>query len=176
MQPGSGIGLSLVKQYAEMHSGSISAYSEVGKGSTFTLTIPSDLAVDGEERQPVTGAPLIEQPEVIKTEENDARRKQIMIVDDNKDFREYIVGELSVDYDVVAAEDGRQCIEMLRTANPEVIICDVMMPNMDGFEVTKAIKNNIETSHIPIILLSARTSEDIRLEGYEIEKGRPTSA
>lgn len=167
MQPGSGIGLSLVKQYAEMHSGSISAYSEVGKGSTFTLTIPSDLAVDGEERQPVTVAPLIEQSEVIKTEENDARRKQIMIVDDNKDFREYIVGELSVDYDVVAAEDGRQCIEMLRIANPEVIICDVMMPNMDGFEVTKAIKNNIETSHIPIILLSARTSEDIRLEGYE---------
>ena len=167
MQPGSGIGLSLVKQYAEMHFGSISAYSEVGKGSTFTLTIPSDLAVDGEERQPVTVAPLIEQSEVIKTEENDARRKQIMIVDDNKDFREYIVGELSVDYDVVAAEDGRQCIEMLRTANPEVIICDVMMPNMDGFEVTKAIKNNIETSHIPIILLSARTSEDIRLEGYE---------
>ena len=167
MQPGSGIGLSLVKQYAEMHSGSISAYSEVGKGSTFTLTIPSDLVVDGEERQPVTGAPLIEQSEGGKTEENDARRKQIMIVDDNKDFREYIVGELSVDYDVVAAEDGRQCIEMLRTANPEVIICDVMMPNMDGFEVTKAIKNNIETSHIPVILLSARTSEDIRLEGYE---------
>lgn len=167
MQPGSGIGLSLVKQYAEMHSGSISAYSEVGKGSTFTLTIPSDLVVDGEERQPVTGAPLIEQSEGGKTEENDARRKQIMIVDDNKDFREYIVGELSVDYDVVAAEDGRQCIEMLRTVNPEVIICDVMMPNMDGFEVTKAIKNNIETSHIPVILLSARTSEDIRLEGYE---------
>lgn len=167
MQPGSGIGLSLVKQYAEMHSGSISVFSEVGKGSTFILRIPTDLTVDEEGKEQVAGDTLIAQSDFIKTEGNDARRMQIMIVDDNKDFREYIVGELSVDYDVVAAEDGRQCIEMLRTVNPEVIICDVMMPNMDGFEVTKAIKNNIETSHIPVILLSARTSEDIRLEGYE---------
>ncbi|MGN1210057.1 MAG: ATP-binding protein, partial [Candidatus Cryptobacteroides sp.] len=165
LRSGSGIGLSLVKQYAQMHSGSISVTSEVGKGSTFTLVIPTDLNVGvSEKHQPAIVAEATE--EMNACEEN-AGKRQIMLVDDNKDFREYIVGELSSEYDVFAAEDGRQCIEMLKTINPEVVICDVMMPNMDGFEVTKAIKNNIETSHIPVILLSARTSEDIRLEGYE---------
>ncbi|MGN1233641.1 MAG: ATP-binding protein [Candidatus Cryptobacteroides sp.] len=167
LRMGSGIGLSLVRQYAQMHSGSISVSSEVGKGSTFILIIPTDLTVDQEERHGAVEKVSGDRPNEAHKADEAGARMQIMVVDDNKDFREYIVGELSMDYDVVSAEDGSQCIEMLKTANPEVIVCDVMMPNMDGFEVTKAIKSNIETSHIPVILLSARTSEDIRLEGYE---------
>ncbi|MGM9735151.1 MAG: ATP-binding protein [Candidatus Cryptobacteroides sp.] len=166
LRTGSGIGLSLVKQYAEMHSGSISVVSEVGKGSTFTLVIPTDLSVDAVDKHQEVQAENESIDEVTDKEETVFKR-QIMLVDDNKDFREYIVGELSSEYEVTAAEDGVQCLEMLKTSNPEVVICDVMMPNMDGFAVTKAIKSNIETSHIPVILLSARTSEDIRLEGYE---------
>ena len=106
---------------------------------------------------------IVEQSSEIQKDD----RRHIMVVDDNPDFREYLVGELSDIYEVTSAADGRQCIDMLKTVNPEIIICDVMMPHMDGFEVVKAIKSNIETSHIPVILLSARTSEDIRLEGYE---------
>lgn len=166
LRAGSGIGLSLVKQYAEMHSGSVSVSSEVGKGSTFTLVIPTDLKVEEEvKRQPEEER--VENCNEAGTAGDGAGRKQIMVVDDNKDFREYLVGELSSEYEVLSASDGAICLEKLKSCDPEVIICDVMMPNMDGFEVTKAIKSNIETSHIPVILLSARTSEDIRLEGYE---------
>ena len=167
LRTGSGIGLSLVKQYAEMHSGSISVSSEEGKGSTFTLRIPMNLAAEVIEETVAVEATgtetIVEQPSEIQKDD----RRHIMVVDDNPDFREYLVGELSDIYEVTSAADGRQCIDMLKTVNPEIIICDVMMPHMDGFEVVKAIKSNIETSHIPVILLSARTSEDIRLEGYE---------
>ena len=167
LRTGSGIGLSLVKQYAEMHSGSISVSSEEGKGSTFTLRIPMNLAAEAIEETAAVEATgtetIVEQPSEIQKDD----RRHIMVVDDNPDFREYLVGELSDIYEVTSAADGRQCIDMLKTVNPEIIICDVMMPHMDGFEVVKAIKSNIETSHIPVILLSARTSEDIRLEGYE---------
>ena len=155
-----------MKQYAEMHSGSVSVSSEVGKGSTFTLVIPTDLKVEEEvKRQPEEER--VENCNEAGTAGDGAGRKQIMVVDDNRDFREYLVGELSSEYEVLSASDGAICLERLKNCDPEVIICDVMMPNMDGFEVTKAIKSNIETSHIPVILLSARTSEDIRLEGYE---------
>lgn len=164
LRTGSGIGLSLVKQYAEMHSGSISAVSEQGKGSTFRLVIPTDLSVtESSSQSPSEEAPA----EVSAGKAASSEKKHIMIVDDNKDFREYLVGELSPEFEVTAAEDGKRCLELLKSANPDVIVCDVMMPVMDGFEVTRAIKSNIETSHIPVILLSARTSEDIRLEGYE---------
>lgn len=165
LQTGSGIGLNLVKQYAEMHSGSISVTSEQGKGSTFTLNIPMDLKTDEHAEEAVEVQNETPVPET--SADASQERRNIMVVDDNPDFRDYLVGELSDLYSVTSAADGLQCLKMLKTVNPEVIICDVMMPNMDGFEVVKAIKDNIETSHIPVILLSARTSEDIRLEGYE---------
>lgn len=167
LRTGSGIGLSLVKQYVEMHSGSINVRSEIGKGSTFTVLIPMNLHAEETPEDAVAVEMDRNSTEDADPHTEDNGRRHIMVVDDNPDFREYLVGELSDIYEVTAAEDGRQCIDMLRTANPEVIICDVMMPNMDGFEVVRTIKSNIETSHIPVILLSARTSEDIRLEGYE---------
>lgn len=167
LRTGSGIGLSLVKQYVEMHSGQIEVKSEVGKGTVFTVLIPMSLHVEGatEERGGSEGVENYSVEETVKIA--DTSRRHIMIVDDNADFREYLVGELSEVYEVTAAANGKECLELLRISNPEVVICDVMMPVMDGFEVVKAIKNNIETSHIPVILLSARTSEDIRLESYE---------
>ena len=169
LRTGSGIGLSITKQYVDMHSGSINVISEIGKGSTFTVQIPMNLQAQDIEESDTSSAtqtseaPSKDEAEILK----EAGRAQVMVVDDNPDFREYLVGELSEYYDVTSAADGRQCLDMLHSVNPEVIICDVMMPNVDGFEVVKAIKSNIETSHIPVILLSARTSEDIRLEGYE---------
>ncbi len=188
MTTGSGIGLSLVKQYAEMHSGRVAVSSEVGQGTVFSVWIPMDLKIrpgdvaagqevaapaesrmqylpendgpaDADNGKPDTGKP--------DTGKKPAARHTVMIVDDNADFLSYLKSELARQYNVVTAADGESCIRQIRTLQPDVLVCDVMMPGMDGFEVTRKIKGNIETSHIPVILLTARTSDDIRLEGYE---------
>ena len=169
MTTGTGIGLSLVKQYAEMHGGNVTVFSEPGKGTCFRVEIPM-------RRQEIKDSNV--QEEYSSDCMNDAEvngrelqgcqdRKTVMVVDDNADFRAYMVSELNRHYNVVEAVDGADCLKKLSRKEPDVLICDVMMPNMDGFEVSRRIKSNIETSHIPIILLTARTSDDIRLEGYE---------
>lgn len=184
---GTGIGLSLVKQYAEMHGGRVSVRSEVNRGTTFLVEIPMKQPLP-EEAQAAgadtkTGeacgaqkgkaeaqetAPSRKQAEQAGSSATDAEKKKtVMVVDDNADFRNYMTDELGRHYRVIEASDGADCLKKLAETEPDVLVCDVMMPNMDGFEVTRRIKSNIETSHIPIILLTARTSDDIRLEGYE---------
>lgn len=164
-QPGTGIGLSIVKQYVEMHKGSISVKSDRGKGTSFTITLPADLLPENESEtemmESVPQAPETSQPEAGEG------RTRLLVVDDNADFRNYLYEDLSHRYDVFTAEDGKDCMNKIHEVQPDMIICDVMMPNMDGFEVTKAVKTSINTSHIPIILLTARASDDFRLEGYE---------
>lgn len=164
MTTGSGIGLSLVRQYAEMHHGSVSVSSEVGKGTTFCVRIPMDLAVEESSAQEPPAEPVSAQGDAASPE---AKRYTVMVVDDNADFRAYMASELAKTYRVIEASDGESCLRKLRKSEPDVLICDVMMPKMDGFEVTRRIKTNIETSHIPIILLTARISYDVRREGYE---------
>ncbi|MGI5847400.1 MAG: ATP-binding protein [Candidatus Cryptobacteroides sp.] len=167
LEPGTGIGLSIVKQYVEMHQGSVSFSSEVGKGTTFIVVIPSDLLIGNE------ATVTEERPDSVSIDSHvekttvDSGNKKIMVVDDNEEFRLYLSEELSKTYQVSMAEDGKICLERLLHFQPDVVICDVMMPTMDGFEVTKSIKSNINTSHIPVILLTARASDDFRLEGYE---------
>ena len=165
-RPGSGIGLSLVKQYVDMHGGKLSVSSQLGEGTTFRIELPSDLAVDekdmekpedGDKTAPAEAAP----------DKAGAARPRILLVDDNAEFRKYLSRELSGSYQVEEASDGKECLERVSAIQPDVVICDVMMPQMDGFEVTKSLKENIETSHIPVILLTARASDDFRLEGYE---------
>lgn len=164
MATGSGIGLSLVKQYAELHHGSVSVSSELGQGTKFSIRIPMDLNIEESPSQEIAGSPYAHRD---TPETSMEKRYTVMVVDDNTDFRNYIASELSRSYNVIEAPDGESCLRKLKESEPDVLICDVMMPRMDGFEVTKKIKTNIETSHIPIILLTARTSYDIRLEGYE---------
>lgn len=151
---GSGIGLNLVKQYVDMHQGTVEVTSEVGKGSLFSVFIPAISPDVGTEEVDVAAV----QPD---------GRKCIMVVDDNADFRHYLRDELSRNYRVCTASDGEDCLAKLNTVNPDIIVCDVMMPNMDGFELTKRIKGDVETSHIPVILITARMSEDIRIKGYD---------
>lgn len=162
---GSGIGLSLVKQYTELHGGEVSVSSEEGRGTTFTLLLP----VMHASAQPAQG--LAEQegeetPEEQPVPEADSRRR-IMIVDDNSDFRRYLCDELQDEYIVSDASDGEDCLRKLQQVQPDIVVSDVMMPGMNGFELTRRIKEDIGTSHIPVILLSARMSEDVRTEGYE---------
>ena len=178
MVTGSGIGLSIVKQYAEMHSGRVSVSSEVGQGTVFSVWIPMDLLpaaapsselpdYDGNESAVSGNMPEDTGHGRSDTGKKDGARHTVMVVDDNADFRSYLKSELGKQYNVVTASDGMSCIERIRNIQPDVLVCDVMMPKMDGFEVTRNIKGNIETSHIPVILLTARTSDDVRLEGYE---------
>ena len=155
---GSGIGLNLVKQYVEMHNGTVSVTSEVGKGSVFSVVLPqSPLEVTSE------AGDAGDDPAAIQAN----GRKCIMVVDDNADFRHYLRDELSRSYKVCSASDGEDCLDKLRSVTPDIIVCDVMMPKMDGFELTKRIKNDVETSHIPVVLITARMSEDIRIKGYD---------
>jgi len=159
---GSGIGLSLVRQYVEMHQGRVSVTSEEGNGTTFTVFLPTDLegSLSGGD------GPSPEQEAALETVPA-AGRRRILVVDDNADFRRYLQHELSRDYDVFPAADGEVCLRKLPSVRPDIVVTDVMMPKMNGFELTRRIKENVETSHIAVILLSARMSEDIRTEGYE---------
>ena len=153
---GSGIGLSLVKQYVELHGGTVSARSEVGKGSTFTVLVPVGNAGT---------APL---PDEEPEEEVDVDgRKRILVVDDNADFRSYLVDELGGAYVVASACDGEDALRKMPTFRPDIVVSDVMMPKVDGFALIRRIKEDVETSHIPVILLTARLSEEVRTEGYE---------
>lgn len=151
---GSGIGLSLVRQYAEIHQGRVSVESEEGNGATFSVFLPTNLEEED----------LAPDEELVSMVSD--MRKRIMVVDDNADFRHYLCEELSKEFLVSDAADGEECLRQLDTVQPDILVTDVMMPKMNGFDLTRHIKENVETSHIPVILLSARMSEDVRTEGY----------
>lgn len=163
---GSGIGLNLVKQYVEMHEGEVIVRSTEGEGTTFEVRLPMNLEAKQSE-EPLSETPAEEVAVQPATETPQSTLPTVMVVDDNDDFRAYLAAELSRNYRVVVASNGEECLRTILTAEPSVLVCDVMMPEIDGFEVTRRLKSNIETSHIPVILLSARTSDDVRLEGYE---------
>lgn len=160
---GSGIGLCLVRQYAEMHGGHVGVTSREGHGSTFRVEIPTTLqAPNTVEQKPSPESEAESEPQ-----SGENRHVRVLIVEDNSDFRAYVAGELSAEFDVRQAEDGEDGLQKAHRYHPDIIVCDVMMPKMDGFELCKRLKNDIETSHIPIILLTARADDDVRREGYE---------
>ena len=150
---GTGIGLSLVKQYVEMHGGTVAVESKEGEGSVFSFTLP--LPAEAEAR-----------PEE-ETPSGTASSRRILVVDDNADFRNYLMEELSPLYAVSTASSGEDALKKLASAQVDLVISDVMMPGMSGVELTRAIKENVETSHIPVVLLTARTSDEVRTESYE---------
>lgn len=172
-QVGSGIGLNMVYEYVKIHQGKVSLESEEGKGSRFIVDIPTDLkhalqqeaaqdnqfassfatdAVDG--AMEVLGAKKIE--------------KTVMVVEDNDDFRHFLQRELSHIYNkVLVAKDGMDGALKAEEENPDLIVSDVMMPRMNGTDMCRRIKENIETSHIPIILLTAWSTDEGRTEGYK---------
>ena len=165
---GSGIGLNLVKQYVEMMGGEVTVESKEGEGTLFVVRVPMNLSTSSTPESMLAQGEAEAEPEPVQPAPSaEDMRPTVMVVDDNDDFRQYLAQELSRNYRVVVAANGEECLAKIATAEPGVLVCDVMMPEMDGFEVTRRLRSNIETSHIPIILLSARTSDDVRLEGYE---------
>ncbi|WP_221411542.1 two-component regulator propeller domain-containing protein [Dysgonomonas sp. 216] len=161
---GSGIGLHIVKEYANLHGGEISVRSELGKGSTFSVYIPTNLEPDKNISDSVTEqtheAVSDFQP-VIGSE------KKILIVEDNNEFRTYLNNELSKFYTVYEAANGLDGEEKAQEIEPDIIITDLMMPEIDGIELIHRIKSNIKISHIPIILLTANDNIENEKRGYE---------
>jgi signal transduction histidine kinase/ligand-binding sensor domain-containing protein/DNA-binding response OmpR family regulator len=154
---GSGIGLYLVGQYVKMHKGTITVADNTPHGTRFTLALPlhADATATADPAADIT--PLRADPY--------AHNYTILLVDDNDDFLDFLSACLVTGYNVLKASDGREALELLKRENVDLVISDVMMPQVDGLQLCTAIKNDIRTSHIPIILLTARASDEHQLEG-----------
>lgn len=168
---GSGIGLSLVKELVEIHRGKISVESEIEKGTKFILQFPIEYP---DYQNFITEYKTEKKVEISdlkpsKTIENQAHKgkNKILIVEDNVDMQNFIKFQLNNDYDVFQAFNGQDACEIAEKQDFDLIISDVMMPKMNGFEMVKTLKNNKETSHIPIILLTAKSNEESIIEGLE---------
>lgn len=153
---GSGIGLHLVKEFVTLHEGSVSVHDNVGQGSVFIITIPIT-RIQTESGQTA-------EPEII---EEINTHPVILIVDDNDDFRLFMKDSLKADYTIKEAANGVQAWNLIPTIQPDIIVSDVMMPEMNGIELCKQVKTDIRTSHIPLILLTARSAKEQKLEGLE---------
>ncbi len=177
-QSGTGIGLALCKELALLHEGDILVESTPGEGSIFTLLLPLDLKPDeGSELEPapVTKPTLSVVPGVgrvkvegTKDESNHSGSKKaysLLVVDDNEDIRLFLRSELGERYHITDAENGQVAQELAEKNSPDLIITDVMMPVMDGFELCKRLKNSVDTSHIPVIMLTAKSARDSEILG-----------
>lgn len=174
---GTGIGLALVKNLINLHEGRISVVSEEGKGSCFTIalatnaTYPAAIHVSSQPSMPVI-ATAIPKSTSDNSDSEDNRpvngRASILIVEDNPDILTYITGALSDNFTIHTAENGKQGESMAFELIPDIIVSDILMPEMNGYDMCKALKSDIRTSHIPIILLTAKTTMEDKMEGYEV--------
>lgn len=162
-QGGSGIGLHLVKEYVELHLGAITVESEPNVKTLFAFTIPLDLAPEKADSETLVVPKDTIDNQLITT----SKKETLLVVEDNEDLRRFLVTELSHKYEVFEAADGEEGEKLALSKSPDLIISDVMMPKVDGFELCKRIKLNVQTSHIPVILLTARTSEELKMTGYQ---------
>lgn len=182
---GSGIGLALTKELVELNYGQIQVSSVVGKGTEFTIRLPlgkehlkpeeivESKPPEGYRDSEVLDSQIIKVPEeredslVSKPSGGSKTTPTLLIVEDNIDMRTFIREILVESYGVVEAEDGKQGFEKAVEIIPDIIISDVMMPEMDGFQFCEKIKTDIRTSHIPVILLTAKSSSESKVEGLE---------
>ena len=171
----SGIGLHLTKMLVELHNGIIEVQSVEGKGSTFTVTIPfkqKDIAMSEQypdinfERNYQEKINYMDVSDEINDEYN-AEKPLILLVDDNADVRNFIKTLLQNEYTIIEAKDGQSGLLKAMKYVPDLIVSDVMMDKMNGFELCKAVKENISTSHIPVILLTAYAMDEQRSLGFE---------
>ncbi len=180
---GSGIGLALAKELVDLHRGSISVESRVQKGTTFRILLPlgkshlsSDEIVEGGAESEVaegppgesSDVPLPQSSTVRAVQKSGARHKAlVLVVEDNPDMRAYLTGSLRAHYRVDGVTDGEEGLQRAVDEIPDLVISDVMMPRMDGFELCRRLKNDERTSHIPVILLTARAASKDKVEGLQ---------
>ena len=190
---GTGIGLALVKSFVELHHGEVWVESELGKGSDFIVEIPreqvdkslvihmEDENVDNSVSNSNSDNKNVVNESVLQYIDDGVRKcgkvqqlvsentnkPTVLVIDDNNDIRQYEHTLLQDDYIVMEAVDGKEGLEIAKKEVPDLVICDVMMPVMDGLEFTEQLKTNKATSHIPVIMLTAKNLEEHRAEGYE---------
>ncbi len=175
---GSGLGLALTRELVELHKGKITVNSVAGKGLLFTVDLPIGSAyytsaeiVDKEEQSQVktTFRQVAAPPKAteVETDKNAKKRKQILVVEDHQDLSHFITGILKNEYKVSQSKDGVEGLERALKEIPDLVISDIMMPGMDGYSLCQNLKNDVRTSHIPVILLTARADVYSKIEGLE---------
>lgn len=190
---GTGIGLALVKSFVELHHGEARVESELGKGSDFIVVIPRkqegdsqvihndvDIVDNSANASASDGKHVVDESVLQYIDDGDrsrgkvqllvsenTNRPTVLVVDDNTDIRQYERTILQDEYIVLEAADGKEGLTVAMKEVPDLVICDVMMPVMDGLEFTEQLKTNTATSHIPVIMLTAKNLEEHRAEGYE---------
>ena len=177
---GTGIGLEVVRNFVDLHKGKIEVESEVGKGSKFKIILPagkshfneSEIATEkieqhfkNEQFTPIN-SPI--EKETISLETQETKKYSILIVEDNVDLINYLKNDLRNEYKVLLANDGIRGLELAKEFLPDIIITDVVMPEMNGFDFCKKIKSDLSTSHIPLLMLTAKAKIDDRMEGIEL--------
>jgi len=183
---GTGIGLALTKELAELHKGKIKVESKEGEGTTLTVLLPlgkehlkpeeigeaEKEQEEGKQKELTLTEDIIHEPKNRKEKTDidlliDTDKPLLLIVEDNSDVRNYIIGHLEEDYRIQEAVDGEDGLEQALNHIPDLVISDVMMPKMDGFELCNKLKTDEKTSHIPIIMLTAKATSKDKIEGYE---------
>ena len=184
---GSGIGLALVKAFVELHKGTISVESDEKQGTVFTVDLPvqtcetilaEDTLMSSVSSVPLNpafpGSPASSNlNETLAVEEEelekgyDSSKPSVLVIDDNADIRSYVRGLLHTDYTVIEAADGSEGIRKAMKYVPDLIISDVMMPGIDGIECCRRLKSELQTCHIPVILLTACSLDEQRIQGYD---------
>ncbi len=167
---GTGIGLAFVKELVELHNGKIEVESKPGKGATFHIYLP--LTKEPEKTIPalhenISVAQEMNYEEELAEQEEGNGKLKILLIEDNEDVRTFLKTELIGEYNIEEAADGKEGLEKAFQTLPDMIISDVMMPEMDGTEVCKLLKTDIRTSHIPVILLTAKSSTENQVKGFE---------
>lgn len=177
-ESGTGIGLSLVKEFTALHKGNVGYSENEGGGSVFKFELSLDKTVYSKEEfineeemvqisefiEENPQEPLLDLVPIIPVE---GKKFKLLVIDDNNDIREFLHNKLNPYFEVLVAEDGDKGMQMSMEEDPDLIICDVMMPGMNGFELTRSLKDNFETCHIPVILLTAYQTDDHHSEGIE---------
>ena len=184
---GSGIGLALVKAFVELHKGTISVESDEKQGTVFTVDLPvqtcETILAEDSLKSSISAVPLnpaspgspassnlnetlaVEEEELEKG--YDSSKPSVLVIDDNADIRSYVRGLLHTDYTVIEAADGSEGIRKAMKYVPDLIISDVMMPGIDGIECCRRLKSELQTCHIPVILLTACSLDEQRIQGYD---------
>lgn len=174
---GTGIGLALVKSFVELHHGTIHVESEPQQGARFIVEMPCTQEGDVDNGQAPSTTPAMADAadnetntkghNIQRVVDGNSDKPTILVIDDNADVRQYVHTILQSDYFVMEAADGQEGWEMAQKEVPDLVVCDVMMPRMDGLQFTQLLKSTTATSHIPIILLTAKIQERHRIDGYE---------